>query len=112
MHQATKATSGNSFRQHDELGTRDIAVYLRPGEQALDMGTDKIRQGGRIEEYDFGGYATGQLGDELRGINEFKAGFGGHQVEKYSYYKSYSKSYTASKSIYLGALSAGQKIKG
>lgn len=65
-----------------------------------------------IEEYDFGGFATGQLGEELKGINEFKAGFGGTQVEKYSYYKSYSKSFSATKSVYLSALSAGQKIKG
>jgi hypothetical protein len=64
-----------------------------------------------LQEYDFGGYATGQLGEELKGINEFKAGFGGHVCEKFSYSKNYSRSYSASKSVYLSAISAGQKIK-
>jgi lipid II:glycine glycyltransferase (peptidoglycan interpeptide bridge formation enzyme) len=71
----------------------------------------KYAKGAGIGEYDFGGYATGQLGEELKGINEFKAGFGGHMIEKYSYYKSYSKSYSASKSVFLSAISAGNRIK-
>jgi lipid II:glycine glycyltransferase (peptidoglycan interpeptide bridge formation enzyme) len=43
-------------------------------------------------EYDFGGYATGKLGEELKGINEFKLGFGGKICDRFSYSKSYSKS--------------------
>ncbi len=64
-----------------------------------------------LQEYDFGGYATGQLGEELAGINQFKASFGGTLCDKYSYSKTYSKSYNASKSLYLTAVSAGQRLK-
>jgi hypothetical protein len=64
-----------------------------------------------IEEYDFGGYATGELGEELKGINEFKMSFGGHLCDKNSYIKNYSKTFSASKSVYLSAISAGQRIR-
>jgi len=64
-----------------------------------------------LVEFDFGGYATGKLGEELKGINEFKLSFGGTVCEKFSYYKSYSRSFNAGKSLYLGAISAKEKTK-
>jgi hypothetical protein len=63
-----------------------------------------------LMEYDFGGYATGKLGEELKGINEFKLGFGGTVCERFSYYKSYSRSFNAGKSLYLSAVSTKGKI--
>ena len=64
-----------------------------------------------LVEYDFGGYATGKLGDELKGINEFKSSFGGTICDRFSHSKSYSKSFNASKSLYLGAVNTKEKIK-
>jgi lipid II:glycine glycyltransferase (peptidoglycan interpeptide bridge formation enzyme) len=43
-----------------------------------------------LAEFDFGGYATGKIGEELKGINEFKLSFGGRICEKFSYSKNYS----------------------
>jgi hypothetical protein len=64
-----------------------------------------------LVEYDFGGYATGKLGGELKGINEFKLGFGGTVCDKFSYSKSYSRSFNAGKYLYLGAVNTKTKIK-
>lgn len=63
-----------------------------------------------VEEFDFGGFATGQQAEDLKGINEFKLSFGGVVAEKNSYSKTYSKSFDMSKSIYLSAVSAGHRI--
>jgi lipid II:glycine glycyltransferase (peptidoglycan interpeptide bridge formation enzyme) len=64
-----------------------------------------------LVEFDFGGYATGELGEQLKGINKFKLSFGGTICDKFSYSKSYSKSFNASKFLYLGAISTKDKIK-
>lgn len=64
-----------------------------------------------LVEFDFGGYATGKLGEELKGINKFKMSFGGRLSEKFSYYKAYSRSFRVAKSLYLGAIGAKEKIK-
>ena len=69
-----------------------------------------VKQEGLVE-YDFGGYATGKLGDELKGINEFKSSFGGTTCDKFSYSKSYSKSFNVGKSLYLGAVNMKERIK-
>lgn len=44
-----------------------------------------------LVEFDFGGYATGELVEELKGINKFKLSFGGGIRDKFSYSKSYSR---------------------
>jgi hypothetical protein len=64
-----------------------------------------------LVEYDFGGYATGEMADELRGINEFKASFGGVERKKSSYTKSYSKLFDASRSFYLSAASTRHRLR-
>ena len=64
-----------------------------------------------LMEYDFGGYATGKLGEELKGINEFKLGFGGTVCDRFSYNKSYSRSFNAAKYLYLGAVNAKVKFE-
>jgi hypothetical protein len=69
-----------------------------------------VKQEGLVE-YDFGGYATGKLGEELKGINDFKLSFGGTICDRFSYSKSYSISFNAGKSLYLGAISTKEKIK-
>jgi hypothetical protein len=63
-----------------------------------------------LVEFDFGGYATGELGEQLKGINKFKLSFGGGICEKFSFYKNYSKSFKVVKSLYLGAISTKEKI--
>jgi lipid II:glycine glycyltransferase (peptidoglycan interpeptide bridge formation enzyme) len=71
----------------------------------------KYSKSAGIEEFDFGGYATGQIGEDLAGINHFKDSFRGTLVDKYSYSKSYSRSHRAITSIQSTAATAGQKIK-
>jgi hypothetical protein len=65
-----------------------------------------------LVEYDFGGYATGKMAEELKGINEFKKSFGGVEVEKYTYTKSYSKLYNVSNSVLLGVSNIKKKVTG
>ncbi len=64
-----------------------------------------------LVEFDFGGYATGMLGEELKGINKFKLSFGGRICEKFSYSKNYSKSFKLAKSLYLGVVNTKEKIR-
>jgi hypothetical protein len=64
-----------------------------------------------LMEFDFGGYATGKLGEQLKGINKFKLSFGGTICDKFSYSKSYSKSFNTIKFLYLGVTSVKEKIK-
>ena len=64
-----------------------------------------------LVEYDHGGWATGELGEELKGINRFKMSIGGTVCEKFSYTKSYSKSFNAVRFLYLRAIGTREKIK-
>jgi hypothetical protein len=64
-----------------------------------------------LVEYDHGGFATGQLGEELKGINEFKLSLGGAICNKFSYSKSYSKSFKFARTFYLGVMGTKGKIK-
>jgi hypothetical protein len=63
-----------------------------------------------LVEYDQGGFATGQLGEELKGINEFKLSIGGTICDKFSYTKNYSRSFKVAKSLYLGAISTKDRL--
>jgi hypothetical protein len=60
----------------------------------------KYAKGEGIDTFDFGGYATGAIAENLKGVNRFKSSFGGTLCEKNSYSKSYSKLYDISYSIY------------
>lgn len=85
-------------------------IYGRANKLAIWNMIKHFKEAG-LQEFDFGGYATVDVTEELAGINRFKAGFGGTLCDKYSYSKSYSKAYNASKSLFLTALTAGNKLK-
>jgi len=54
-----------------------------------------------IQEYDMGGYYTGEKKDvQKENINIFKKGFGGNLVTHYVYEKDYSKLFTLTKKIF------------
>jgi hypothetical protein len=64
-----------------------------------------------LVEYDFGGYATGKLGEELKGVNDFKLSFGGTICDRFSYSRNYSRSFDASRNLYLGVINTKEKIR-
>jgi lipid II:glycine glycyltransferase (peptidoglycan interpeptide bridge formation enzyme) len=99
--------SGSNINQENTLSR---TIYGRGNKLSI-WEMIKFFKAAGLQEYDFGGYATGQLGEELAGINQFKASFGGTLCDKYSYSKSYSKSFNASKSLYLSAISASNRLK-
>jgi hypothetical protein len=64
-----------------------------------------------MKEFDFGGFEQGKRAEELKGLNEFKASFGGVMRERYTYSKSYSKLFYTGRFIYLTAVITRYKLK-
>lgn len=91
-------------------GTFSKTVYGRANRLAIWEMIKYAKQEGLVE-YDFGGYATGKMAEELKGINEFKKSFGGVECEKYTYTKSYSRLYNSSTWIYDHASNIGYKLR-
>jgi lipid II:glycine glycyltransferase (peptidoglycan interpeptide bridge formation enzyme) len=99
-----------SYSNRDIGGTVSRSKYGR-GNRLGNWELIKYAKREGLVEYDRGGFAIGQLGEELKGINEFKLSIGGTVCEKFSYSKNYAKSFSASKFLYLTAISTKEKIK-
>jgi hypothetical protein len=71
----------------------------------------KYAKGEGISIFDFGGYATGAIAEDLKGVNKFKSSFGGTLCEKNSYTKSYSKLFDFSCYVYWTNVFAWIRVK-
>jgi CelD/BcsL family acetyltransferase involved in cellulose biosynthesis len=97
---ADDSTIRAKLQASKRLADTERATFIGNANRLLIWEAIQYAKGRGLQEFDFGGYYAGDGGSTRKGYSHFKEGFGGDAVERYHYWKNYSKLHLG---IYFGA---------